>query len=95
MFIDETLKARTLESVPYIHLELNHDGRDLVARLLSALADHSFPANTGICDRFHAASGATVASARTSPAMKTSLSTMLSAPLLLDRRGAPACEPQR
>jgi hemin uptake protein HemP len=87
MFCDGTLTARTLESVPCIHLELDHNLRDLVARLLSALADQSVPANTGICDRFRTAGNAPVASATTSPTVNASLSTALSVPALLDPRG--------
>src|SRR5262245_60003377 len=73
MFYDTTLTARTQDSVPYIRLEADHDFRNLVARLLSALGG-----------RRHAS---TARSLTSSPALSTCPPPVESAPLVLDRRG--------
>jgi len=73
MFYDTTLTARTQDSVPYIRLEADHDFRNLVARLLSALGG-----------RRHAS---TARSLTSSPALSICPPPVESAPLVLDRRG--------
>ena len=82
MFVDGSSTARTQKNVPYIHLDADHDFRDLVARLLSVLGRQKTSPIPG-----NRASGRNVTPATPGSATKAGPSPCGSAPLVIHRDG--------